>query len=85
MPANGNVEMTRSEFLRVLERELGLPKDSMKENQELAGLGGWDSMASLLFIALVDERLGIALPDDKIAKVKTVNDLLALVSDRLTA
>lgn len=87
MPANssGNVEMTKFDFLRALERELGLAKGSMNENQELARLGGWDSMASLLFIALVDEKLGVAIPDDKISTVKTVNELLGLLGDRLTA
>ena len=51
----------------------------MKEDQVLAGLRGWDSMASVQFIALVDEKLDANVTGDQIAVAKTVGDLISLV------
>lgn len=76
--------MTRSEFLRALEVQLEAPKGSLIENQSLTEVENWDSMAGILFIALADERLGVNVPGDQIAKSKTVRDLLSLVGDRLS-
>jgi acyl carrier protein len=77
--------MTRSEFLRLLEGQLEIPEGSLNENQNLAGLDSWDSMAALLFIALADERLGVPVVGNDIANSKTISDLLALLGDRLAA
>ena len=78
-------DMNKREFLRALEAELGLADGSLKENQVLAGLENWDSMAAVQFIALADERTGITVSADQIANAKTVNELLSLLGDRLTA
>jgi acyl carrier protein len=77
--------MTRSEFLRALESELALPAESLKQNQELAGLESWDSMAAVQFIALADEKIGINISGDQIANAKTIDELLSLLGDRLSA
>jgi hypothetical protein len=42
-------------------------------------------MAGVIFIAMADEKLGVTVSGDQIAKSKTINDLLSLVGDRLTA
>jgi acyl carrier protein len=76
--------MTRGEFLRTLESELELPAGSLKENQTLSEVDGWDSMSSLVFIAMADEKLGTTVSGEHIAKSRTVGDLVALVADALT-
>lgn len=76
--------MTKREFVRELEDQLEMPEGSLKENQALAELAGWDSLAAVLFMALADEKLGVTLSNDQIAKSKTLNELLALLDDRLT-
>ncbi|MBV8728586.1 MAG: acyl carrier protein [Acidobacteriia bacterium] len=75
--------MNKEEFLRLLEAQLELPQGSLKENQTLADLNSWDSMASVLFIALADEKLGVTVSGNEIAKAKTVKDLLSIVESRL--
>jgi acyl carrier protein len=75
--------MTTNEFLRSLEVQMEIPPGSLHENQTLADLDGWDSMAALLFIALADEKLGITVVGNDIATAKTVGDLLARLGDRL--
>jgi acyl carrier protein len=49
----------------------------------LLDVDGWDSVAVMGFIALVDEQFEITLAPKRIAACKTVNDLLDLVSDQL--
>ncbi|MFJ4173864.1 acyl carrier protein [Microbacterium sp. NPDC089696] len=39
---------------------------------------GWDSLANISFIAEVDERVGVTIEADELAKAKTVQDLRAL-------
>jgi acyl carrier protein len=80
----GGACRSRSDFLRALERELTLDKGSLNEDQTLASLESWDSMAAVQFIALVDEQIGITVPGDQIAKAKTVSELLSLLGNRLT-
>ncbi len=57
---------------------------ALQEDQNLSQTEGWDSMASVLFIALADEKLGAVVSGEQIAQAKTVRDLLNLVGDRLT-
>jgi len=77
--------MTRSEFLRLLEGQMEIAEGSLNENQQLSEIEGWDSLAALLFIALADEKLGTTVGGNDIANSKSVNDLLALLGDRLTS
>ena len=77
--------MTRSEFLRGLERQMEIPQGSVREDQLLSQTEGWDSMAAVLFIAYADEKLGVGVSGNQIASAKTFGDLLAIVGDRLEA
>jgi acyl carrier protein len=76
--------MTRNEFLRTLEGEMELPVGSLNEHQALADVDGWDSMAAVLFIALADQKVGVVVSGDQIAKSKTLSELLSLLGDALT-
>ena len=77
--------MTKTEFLRELEGQLEISEGGLNnEDQMLATLSGWDSMAAVIFIALADEKLGVLLPDNQIASAKSVGDLMALLGGRLT-
>jgi len=77
--------MTKDELLRDLEQQLEQPQGSFKEDQPLSSLPGWDSMASVLFIALVDEKLGANVSGDDISHAKTLGDLTGLVQAHLSA
>lgn len=75
--------MTRLAFLRLLEGQLEVPEGSLNENQRLTDVESWDSLAAVLFIALADEKLGVTVVGNDIAKSQTVHDLLGLLGDRL--
>jgi acyl carrier protein len=77
--------MTRQEFLREFEGQLELPEGSLNDSQMLVDVDGWDSMAAVLFIALADEKCGVAISGNQIAKSKSVNELLLLLGDGVTA
>jgi acyl carrier protein len=76
--------MTREEFLRVLEAEMGLPSGSLREEQPLSDVEGWDSMAALQFIAVADEKAAAHVSATDIGKAKTVAQLLSLLGDKVT-
>lgn len=76
--------MTKQEFLGHFEEVLEAEAGSIKENQALADLDGWDSLAKMSFIAMIDDEFGVTLLPDKIAEAKTVQDLIALLGENIT-
>ena len=77
--------MNKSDFLRELECQLDVAQNSLNESRALEDIESWDSMASIMFIALADQQLGVNVSGRQIANSKTVGDLLRLLGDRLAA
>lgn len=75
--------MTKQELFTELEEVLELDEGSLKDEDILADIEMWDSLAVVTFIAVVDEHLEMTLEPEKISQAKTVSDLVALVQDRL--
>ena len=75
--------MTKTEFLHLLEEAIGARKDSIRGDESLKDLDGWDSMAAVAFIAMADERLGTLVEPAKLAVCKAVSDLVALFPDKI--
>ncbi|WP_448206561.1 acyl carrier protein [Azospirillum sp. sgz302134] len=70
--------MDRKDFLLALDEMLELDAGTLTGAEALDSLDNWDSLAVISFIALVDEKLGLVVAGEKLAKAKTVNDLLEL-------
>ena len=77
--------MQAEAFLREIELAVELPSGSLAGDEQLEDLPEWDSLAVISFIALVDEKLGLAVDGEKLANAQTVGDLLALVREKLAA
>ena len=77
--------MTISQFLRELEEALEIDSDTLEVSQNLSDLESWDSMSALIFMALADEKLEVAVNGNQIAQCETVGDLLALLGDKVAA
>lgn len=77
--------MRREDFLREMDELLELDPGTLKGNEALADLDGWDSLAVISFIALTDEKLDTVIDGESLAKAATVQDLLNLLGDRLAA
>jgi acyl carrier protein len=76
-------DMTREQFVRELETSLEIPVGTLVPTRTLEDPSYWDSMSALTFMALADERLQVTLTGDQVLKCKTVDDLIALVGDKL--
>lgn len=77
--------MDRKDFLLALDEMLELDAGTLTGDEELESLDGWDSLAVISFIALVDETLGIVVEGEKLAKARTVADLLAVAGVTVAA
>lgn len=77
--------MNGVEFLRELEEMLELDSGALTGGEALADLEGWDSLAVISFIALVDEKLGLVVEGEKLARAKTVADLLEIAGVAVAA
>lgn len=76
--------MNKKEFFTLLEEASESDENSVTEGTLLEELETWDSLAIVSFIALIDQHLEVTLSPDKLAEAKTVQDLLAMVSDKIT-
>lgn len=79
------MSMKRSEFLALLDELFELPPGSLTGKESLADLEGWGSMAMISFMALADEHFGVTLSPRQFAECATVNDLVALAGDKISA
>lgn len=70
--------MDTKDFLLALDELLELPAGTLTGAEVLEDLDGWDSLAVISFIALVDEKLGLVVEGERLVRARTVADLLAL-------
>ncbi len=77
--------MTRRDFLLLLDDLLELDPGTLQGSEELDSLDGWDSLAVVSFLAMVDQHLGAAVPPKAIQESETIEDLVSLVSRSLAA
>jgi acyl carrier protein len=71
--------MDRARLSTALEDLLELEPRTVKSENLLADLPGWDSMAVVGCIAMIDETFGVIVPASRLMQCKTVGDLAELV------
>ena len=76
--------MTKQEFYAQLDEILENPPGTIKGTEMIADLERWDSLAAILFIAMLDQHLGVAVEAQKVADCRSVADLVALGGDKVT-
>jgi acyl carrier protein len=75
--------LQKTEFLLSLDELLELEPGTVKGSETLESLEGWNSLAIISLMALMDERFGVALQPRRIAACTTVADLVALLDDKI--
>lgn len=75
--------MEKAEFHHMVEEITGADPDSITEETVLKGLDGWDSLAIVEFVAMVDERLGVVVPAKQIKTCITTADLAKILGDKI--
>jgi acyl carrier protein len=76
--------MTKTEFFHELEEVVGVSKNSIQGNEFLKDINGWDSMATVGFLAMADEKLDTLVEPANLATCKTVSDLIALFPGKIS-
>lgn len=76
--------MTRPEFHRLLETEIGLSPGTIQGQELLKDIPKWDSLAVLSFIALVDTQFRTQVSVDDITACKSIADLERLLAAHLS-
>jgi acyl carrier protein len=76
--------MTRDEFLAELEKTLDLPAQTLRGDEPLDQVDGWDSLAAISVLSMLDEQLGVSVEAGQLANCRSVPDLVALAGERVT-
>jgi acyl carrier protein len=77
--------MIPSDFYLLLDDMLELDPGTITGTERLEDLEGWDSLAVISFIALVDEKFDTLVETDKLAAAESVGDLYALATRQKAA
>lgn len=77
--STGVAEPTSDPLLRVVRQTLGDPAAVVGDGARLVDLG-LDSLRRLNVVALLEEQLGVAIPDDQVTPTMTVGQLRALTA-----
>ena len=70
-------------FLLLLDELIEAEPGTLTGAEVLKDVDGWDSLAVIQFITLVDEQFGTTLAAERIVECKTVDDLIALLGDQI--
>jgi acyl carrier protein len=70
--------MTKSQFLQRLETILEVDPETLQGSDSLKDLGGWDSLAVMSTLAVLDRQLGVKVPAKTLYECRTVDDIAAL-------
>jgi acyl carrier protein len=73
----------KTQFLLSLDELLELDPGTLKGSEALDSLEGWNSLAMISLMALVDEHFGVSLRPRHIASCSTIADLVGLLGDRI--
>ena len=76
--------MADTNLLAALEDLVLAPRGSLSPQEELRNIKGWDSLALVGYIALVDEMFGKDLAPQQIRQCTRVQDLLDLAGAGVT-
>lgn len=74
------IERLRAAAIEIAERDL----PPMTESQVIAEIG-LDSLSTLEMVGMMERDLGIFLPTDELAEIRTVGELTDLIEQKLAA
>ncbi len=66
----------KEKIISLIEEVLNLPAGSITEDTKIADVEEWDSLAHVMIIGEMQEKLGISIPVDEAVEVTGVAELL---------
>jgi acyl carrier protein len=76
--------MTKMQFYSELETMLEMDQGSIKGDESVLDLPGWDSLAVLTFISMADAKLNVTVSAASLMSCRTVDDLAALFPGKVS-
>lgn len=76
--------MTEKEFLELLEEVIEAEPGTLSMDKWVVDIGGWNSIAIMSFIAMVDEKYEVILSPEEIGNAETIADLYKLLCDNIS-
>lgn len=73
------MNVTGEQFIQKLEETLDIPSGTIRETDRLDGLEGWDSIAVISVMAMIEYSYDVTVDPDAMAQCQTVGDLFRLV------
>lgn len=73
--------MTEREKIALLEDMMDLADGDLNADMLLEDVDGWDSMAKLSLIVLLDDEFGKVITAEQTRNLATVRDILALMTE----
>lgn len=77
--------MQQADFLRLIENVVECGPGKVSADMALTDVPGWDSLAVVGLIAALDRQLGVRVQASALAQCKSVQDLIALAGDKVSA
>jgi acyl carrier protein len=71
--------MKQRDFLKHIDEVLDVPSGTVRGDEALSEIEGWDSLAVVGFIAVVNQHLGVTLSAKSVQQATTMPALLALI------
>ena len=75
--------MTTEQFLVEFAEVVAADAGSLRSDTRLSSLEGWDSVAYLSTMVLLDEKLGVTVPHETLLEAKTVADLIRAADGKI--
>ncbi|WP_276947940.1 acyl carrier protein [Acetatifactor muris] len=75
--ADGNMDAGKKrEIIALIEEALNVPAGTITEDTMIADVEEWDSLAHVMIIGELEERLGISVPLEEAVELTGVRELL---------
>jgi len=71
--------MTEQKVKDILSKQLGVDKNKINENTNIATDLGADSLDLVEILMSLEEEFSVSIPDEAIPNIKTVGDLVAFI------
>ena len=65
----------REKVIALIEETLNVPKGTITEDTKIADVEQWDSLAHVMIIGALEEKLGISLPLEEAIELTGVREL----------
>lgn len=67
----------------ILVQQLAVKPEQIKSEAKIIGDLGADSLDAMEIVTALEERFGIAIPDEEATEIKTVGEIIDLVNQKL--